>query len=210
VTTCWSQQSTNAALIVPPVHEALGNNNKDGPQLVLSDAVGTSSLLKRSGSDCVSVSSKAIYDDDVIGLSDDDTEFELFKKEMSALIPRKDSRPQISMKKYVDFLLSAIETVVNISADKLQLAKCLNKVLKQQFGSSYVKDLFSSYGSNDERNQLIFELQTLRSLYFADNYNILEEDSPQIGNKRKFPLEYHHDSDEDLVVTYLDKPGKLL
>jgi hypothetical protein len=119
---------------------------------------------------------------------------------MAKIIPQTYYRPQSSVQKYVDFIMTAMEANVNIPTDdKCKMSKCLYNVVSKQFGLSYVKDLFLSLGSADERNQLIFELQMIRTLYFpekhispfANNGSILAED---LIKKRKLPIDYENDS----------------
>jgi hypothetical protein len=144
-------------------------------------------------------------------ITDDDSEsLLLLREEMAKIIPQTYYRPQSSVQKYVDFIMTAMEANVNIPTDdKCKMSKCLYNVVSKQFGLSYVKDLFLSLGSADERNQLIFELQMIRTLYFpekhispfANNGSILAED---LIKKRKLPIDYENDSGDE--VTYIDKP----
>ena len=143
-------------------------------------------------------------------IDDDSESLLLLREEMAKVIPQTYYRPQSSMQKYVDCIMTAMEANVNIPTDdKCKMSKCLYKVMSKQFGLSYVKDLFLSLGSADERNQLIFELQMTRTLYFPEKYispfanngSILAED---LIKKRKLPIDYENDGGDE--VTYIDKP----
>jgi len=94
------------------------------------------------------------------------------------------------------------------------LSKRLNDVVTNQFGTSYVKDLFCSYSTAFDRNQLIFDLQLLRSYYFSDglsrspsNLSTQTEDIfvPPVKTKRKFEEGFYDEYDTGDEVTYLDK-----
>jgi hypothetical protein len=142
----------------------------------------------------------------------DDSELVLLRKELSQIISRTQKFRRISMLKYVDCLMSAIEGVVNTSFEKSKLFNCLHNAVREQFGLSYVKDFFLSHGSAD-RDNLIFELQMLQSFYFAKANrvsvpNTTAEISSTKLNKRKLPTEYEDNSGDE--VTYIDKPGVLL
>ena len=77
-----------------------------------------------------------------------------------------------------------------------------------------MKDLFFSYSTAFDRDQLIFDLQLLRSYYFSDRLFRLPSDRsilpenvlvPHINTKRKLgegSYEYYDTGDE---VTYVDK-----
>ena len=60
--------------------------------------------------------------------------------------------------------------------DKTKLSERLYDVIVNQFGTSYVKDLFFSYSTALDRDQLIFDLQLLRSYYFSDRLFRLPSD----------------------------------
>ena len=69
---------------------------------------------------------------------------------------------------------------------------------------SYVKDLFCSYSTAFDRNQLIFDLQLLRSYYFSDGLSrspsYLSTQSvdifvPPVKTKRKFEEGFYDDYD---------------
>ena len=106
------------------------------------------------------------------------------------------------MHKYVDSIMAVLDDFA-CSFDRAKVSKSLCTVVANQFGSSYVKDLFLSYSSANERNQLIFDLQLLRSCYFPEKLSISCENplTPPLKSKRK----YNFNDDDFEEVIYLDK-----
>ena len=108
-----------------------------------------------------------------------------------------------AMHKYVDIIMAVCDDYV-CSSDKAKVFKSLSTIVANQFGSSYVKDLFLSYSSANERNQLIFDLQLLRSFHFPEKYstsNAIQLTLP-VTNKRKLCNFFDDDFEE---VIYVDK-----
>jgi hypothetical protein len=79
---------------------------------------------------------------------------------------------------------------------------------------AYVKDLFCLFRTVFDRNQLIFDLELLRSYYFS--YGLSRSPSnlstqtvdifvPPVKTKRKFEEGFYDDYDIGDEVTYLDK-----
>ena len=77
-----------------------------------------------------------------------------------------------------------------------------------------MKDLFCSYSTAFDRNQLIFDLQLLRSYYFSDRLVRLPSNRstlpgnvfvPHINTKRKLGEGSYEDYDTGDEVTYVDK-----
>ncbi len=72
------------------------------------------------------------------------------------------------LQKYVDYIMEVFDDLVNTTTQKTELSKRLYDIVTNQFGTSYVKGLFFSYSTAFDRNQLLFDLQLLRSYYFSD------------------------------------------
>jgi hypothetical protein len=134
------------------------------------------------------------------------------KLKQRAIIHLEDSSKRLQ--KYVDCIMAVFDDFVSSSSEKPKLSKRLNDVVTNQFGTSYVKDLFCSYSTAFDRNQLIFDLQLLRSYYFSDglsrspsNLSTQTEDIfvPPVKTKRKFEEGFYDEYDTGDEVTYLDK-----
>jgi hypothetical protein len=108
-----------------------------------------------------------------------------------------------AMHKYVDIIMAVCDDYV-CSSDKAKVFKSLSTIVANQFGSSYVKDLFLSYSSANERNQLIFDLQLLQSFHFPEKYSTSNaiQLTPPVTNKRKLCNFFDDDFEE---VIYVDK-----
>jgi len=108
-----------------------------------------------------------------------------------------------AMHKYVDIIMAVCDDYV-CSSDKAKVFKSLSTIVANQFGSSYVKDLFLSYSSANERNQLIFDLQLLQSFHFPEKYSTSNaiQLTPRVTNKRKLCNFFDDDFEE---VIYVDK-----
>ena len=119
------------------------------------------------------------------------------------------------LQKYVDCIMAVFDDfATTTNNDKTKISKCLYEVIVNQFGTSYVKDLFFSYSTDFDRDQLIFDLQLLRSYYFSDrlfrspsNRSTLPENVlvPHINTKRKLGEGSYEDYDTGDEVTYVDK-----
>ena len=119
------------------------------------------------------------------------------------------------LQKYVDCIMAVFDDfATTTNNDKTKISKCLFEVIVNQFGTSYVKDLFYSYSTDFDRDQLIFDLQLLRSYYFSDrlfrspsNRSTLPENVlvPHINTKRKLGEGSYEDYDTGDEVTYVDK-----
>ena len=117
--------------------------------------------------------------------------------------------------KYVDCIMAVFDDfATTTTTEKTKLSKCLYDVIVNQFGTSYVNDLFFSYSTAFDRDQLIFDLQLLRSYYFSDrlfrspsNLSTRPEDVlvPHINTKRKLGEGSYEDYDTGDEVTYVDK-----
>ena len=134
------------------------------------------------------------------------------KLKQRAIMHLEDSSKRLQ--KYVDCIMAVFDDFVSSSSEKPKLSKRLNDVVTNQFGTSYVKDLFCSYSTAFDRNQLIFDLQLLRSYYFSDglsrspsNLSTQTEDIfvPPVKTKRKFEEGFYDEYDTGDEVTYLDK-----
>jgi hypothetical protein len=117
--------------------------------------------------------------------------------------------------KYVDCIMAVFDDfATTTTTEKTKLSKCLYDVIVNQFGTSYVNDLFFSYSTAFDRDQLIFDLQLLRSYYFSDrlfrspsNLSTRQEAVlvPHINTKRKLGEGSYEDYDTGDEVTYVDK-----
>ena len=105
------------------------------------------------------------------------------------------------------------------------MALSLRYLLNHQFGLPFVNLLFCEY-EKIQRDQMIFDLQLLRSLNFPEKNpttyisprNIPADDPPNC-RKRKFEIEFveddsdyekKFDEDDGDIVTYVDKPNTFL
>jgi hypothetical protein len=119
------------------------------------------------------------------------------------------------LQKYVDCIMAVFDDfATTTNNDKTKLSERLYDVIVNQFGSSYVKDLFFSYSTALDRDQLIFDLQLLRSYYFSDRLVRLPSNRstlpgnvfvPHINTKRKLGEGSYEDYDTGDEVTYVDK-----
>jgi hypothetical protein len=119
------------------------------------------------------------------------------------------------LQKYVDCIMAVFDDfATTTNNDKTKLSERLYDVIVNQFGSSYVKDLFFSYSTALDRDQLIFDLQLLRSYYFTDRLFRLPSNRstlpgnvfvPHINTKRKLGEGSYEDYDTGDEVTYVDK-----
>ena len=134
------------------------------------------------------------------------------KLKQRAIMHLEDSSKRLQ--KYVDCIMAVFDDFVSSSSEKPKLSKRLNDVVANQFGTSYVKDLFCSYSTAFDRNQLIFDLQLLRSYYFSDGLTrspsnlstqTIDIFVPPVKTKRKFEEGFYDEYDTGDEVTYLDK-----
>ena len=119
------------------------------------------------------------------------------------------------LQKYVDCIMAVFDDfATTTNNDKTKLSERLYDVIVNQFGTSYVKDLFFSYSTALDRDQLIFDLQLLRSYYFSDRLVRLPSNRstlpgnvfvPHINTKRKLGEGSYEDYDTGDEVTYVDK-----
>ena len=119
------------------------------------------------------------------------------------------------LQKYVDCIMAVFDDfATTTNNDKTKLSERLYDVIVNQFGTSYVKDLFFSYSTALDRDQLIFDLQLLRSYYFTDRLFRLPSNRstlpgnvfvPHINTKRKLGEGSYEDYDTGDEVTYVDK-----
>jgi len=119
------------------------------------------------------------------------------------------------LQKYVDCIMAVFDDfATTTNNDKTKLSERLYDVIVNQFGTSYVKDLFFSYSTALDRDQLIFDLQLLRSYYFSDRFFRLPSNRstlmgnvfvPHINTKRKLGEGSYEDYDTGDEVTYVDK-----
>ena len=86
--------------------------------------------------------------------------------------------------------------------------------MNHQFGLPLVSLLFGEY-ENIQRDQMIFDLQLLRSLHFPEKKSTtyisprnIPADDPQNCRKRKFEIEFDEDNGD--MVFYVDKPNTFL
>jgi hypothetical protein len=122
-------------------------------------------------------------------------------------------------------LMSVFDSLQLSTEQKMHMSLSLRYLLDHQFGLPLVNLLFCEY-EKIQRDQMILDLQMLRSLNFPEKNpttyisprNIPADDPPNC-RKRKFETEFveedsdyekKYDSDDGDIVTYVDKPNTFL
>jgi hypothetical protein len=143
----------------------------------------------------------------------------LIPKELSSTVDEYVFSTRISK------LMSVFDSLKLSTEQKMHMSLSLRYLLDHQFGLPLVNLLFCEY-EKIQRDQMILDLQMLRSLNFPEKKpttyisprNIPADDPPNC-RKRKFETEFveedsdyekKYDSDEGDIVTYVDKPNTFL
>ena len=143
----------------------------------------------------------------------------LIPKELSSTVDEYVFSTRISK------LMSVFDSLKLSTEQKMHMSLSLRYLLDHQFGLPLVNLLFCEY-EKIQRDQMILDLQMLRSLNFPEKNpttyisprNIPADDPPNC-RKRKFETEFveedsdyekKYDSDEGDIVTYVDKPNTFL
>ena len=122
-------------------------------------------------------------------------------------------------------LMSVFDSLQLSTEQKMHMSLSLRYLLNHQFGLPLVNLLFCEY-EKIQRDQMILDLQMLRSLNFPEKNPTtyisprnIPADYPSNCRKRKFETEFveedsdyekKYDSDDGDIVTYVDKPNTFL
>ena len=122
-------------------------------------------------------------------------------------------------------LMGVFDSLQLSTEQKMHMSLSLGYLLNHQFGLPLVSLLFCEY-EKVQRDQMIFDLQLLRSLHFPEKNSTtyisprsIPADDPPNCRKRKFEIEFDeddseyekkYDEDDGDIVFYVDKPNTFL
>ena len=122
-------------------------------------------------------------------------------------------------------LMGVFDSLQLSTEQKMHMSLSLGYLLNHQFGLPLVSLLFCEY-EKVQRDQMIFDLQLLRSLNFPEKNSTtyisprsIPADDPPNCRKRKFEIEFDeddseyekkYDEDDGDIVFYVDKPNTFL